>query len=302
MSEEQCIRKLWFRQEVVTELCHLLHTDLEAQSGTRTSLSVSVKVTVMLNFYATGPFQAPVGDICNISQFAVHCCIRQVTDALCSRRMNYINFSMSREKQDGHSHGFARIVGFPIVQGAIDCMHVELQAPPHNGEVLCNCKGDHSLNIQLVCDHRQMVLAVNARYPVSSHDSFILRENSVPQLFQPLHAGHDWFIDDKGYGLVTWLMTTPAKQCYNHNRATTRAIIDQTIGNLKQRFCYLDCSGGKFQYTPDRLSMSTIVCCRLHNLAIMRGQSLSPGIAAAPQEDDDDEEEDEGASAPEEAA
>uniref|UniRef100_UPI00398E79DC putative nuclease HARBI1 n=1 Tax=Pristiophorus japonicus TaxID=55135 RepID=UPI00398E79DC len=210
--------------------------------------------------------------------------------------MDYIKFSMSRQSQDERSCGFARIVGFLMVQGAIDCTHVALRALPHTGEVFRNRKGYHFLNVQLACDHRQMILAVNARYPGSCHDAFILRDSSVPRQFQPPHEGRAWLIGDKGYGVAPWLMTplhnptNPAEQRYNISYIATRTIVEQTIMVLKQHFCCLNRSGGAFQYSPDRVSIFTVVCCMLHNLTIMRG---SAGIHDSPQEDDDDEEEDE---------
>uniref|UniRef100_UPI00398EC0C7 putative nuclease HARBI1 n=1 Tax=Pristiophorus japonicus TaxID=55135 RepID=UPI00398EC0C7 len=296
MSEEQCIRRLRFHKEVVTVLCKLLQTYLAVDTGTRTSLSEALKVTVALNFYATGSFQSPVGDICNTSQFAEHCCIRQVTDALYSKQMNYFKFSMSREDQDERTHGFARIAGFPTVQGATHCTHVALRALPHNYEVFWNRKGFHSLNVQLVCDHRQMILTVNARYPGSCHDAFILREITVSRLFKPLHEGHGWLLGGKVYGVASRLMTSlrnptnPAEQHDNTSHTTTRAIVEQTIAVLKQRFRCLDHSGGPLQYSSDRVSTITIVSCILHNLAIMRGQPLTPGMDVPPQEEDDEEE------------
>uniref|UniRef100_UPI00398F6B59 putative nuclease HARBI1 n=1 Tax=Pristiophorus japonicus TaxID=55135 RepID=UPI00398F6B59 len=237
MSEEQSLRRLWFHKEVVTELCHLLHTDLEA----RTSLSVAVTVTVALGFHVTGSFRAPGGDIDNILQFAVHCCICLVTFTLYSRRMDYISFSMSMVKQEKRSCGFTKIAGIPMVQDAIDCTHMTLQAPPQSAEVYCNRKGYHSLNIQLVCDHRQIILA----------------------------------------------------QRYNESQAASRNIVEQTIRLQKQQFRCLDRSGGTFQYSPDRVSIFTIVCNMLHNLAIMGAQLLAPGRAAPPQEEEDDEDDQE---------
>uniref|UniRef100_UPI00398E4D7F putative nuclease HARBI1 n=1 Tax=Pristiophorus japonicus TaxID=55135 RepID=UPI00398E4D7F len=286
MSEEQCLRRLRFRKEVVTELCTLLRTYLAANISTRTSLSVAVKVTVALNFY-----QSPVGDICNISQFAVHCCIRQVTNALYGKLLNYIKFSMSREDLDK----LYQANGLPPVQGAIDCTHVALRAPPHNGEIFQNRKGFHFLNVQLLCDHRQMILAVNARYPGSCHDAFILRETTVPQLFKPPHEGRSWLLGDKGYGVAPWLMTplcnptTPAEQCYNTSHTTTRAIIEQTIRVLKQRFHCLDCSGRALQYSPHDHH------CLLHAAqpGHYEGPAITTGMDDPPQKDDDDDEEDE---------
>uniref|UniRef100_UPI00398E63B4 putative nuclease HARBI1 n=1 Tax=Pristiophorus japonicus TaxID=55135 RepID=UPI00398E63B4 len=237
MSEEQCLRRLRFRKEMVTELCNLQWIYLAADISTRTLLLVAVKVTVALNFSATSSFQSPAGDICNISQFAVHCCTRQVTSALFGKRFNDMKFSMSRQDQDEHTRGFARIAGFPRVQGAIDCMHVALRAPHHNGEIFRNHKGFPSLNVQLVCDHRQMVLAVNARYAGSCHDAFILRETCANTL-----QAFAWLLRYQGYCVAPWLRTplhnptTLAEQHYNTSHTTTRAIVEQTYGGSEAAF------------------------------------------------------------------
>uniref|UniRef100_UPI00398E6125 putative nuclease HARBI1 n=1 Tax=Pristiophorus japonicus TaxID=55135 RepID=UPI00398E6125 len=220
-----------------------------------------------------------------------------MTNALYSRRMDYIKFNMSRQSQDQRPCGLARVTGFPMVQGAIDRTHVALRVTPHNEVVFRNHKRFHSLNVQLVGDHRQTTLAVNAHYPGSCHDAFILQESSAPQLLQPPHEGRGWLSGDKGFGLATWPMTplcnptTPAEQRYNHSHATTRTRTEQTIGVLKQRFRCLERSEGAFQYSPERVSMFTVVCCMLHNLDITGGQPLPPGMPAAPQEDSEEEDE-----------
>uniref|UniRef100_UPI00398F35B3 putative nuclease HARBI1 n=1 Tax=Pristiophorus japonicus TaxID=55135 RepID=UPI00398F35B3 len=237
---------------MVTELCHLLQPDLKPQ--TRTALSVIVNITIVLNFYTNGSFQGATGDISNTFLFAVHCSISKVTDALYRKRRDYISFPMSREKQHKCACDIARIVGFPMVQGAIDCTHVALQAPLHNPEIFCNHKAYHSLNVQLVCDHTRGILTVNARYPGSSHDAFILRQTGVPALFQPPNGARCWLLADKRYLLSTWLMfplrnpTTPTQHSYNESYAATRNIIEQAIGVLKQWFRCLDRSGGGLQY------------------------------------------------------
>uniref|UniRef100_UPI00398EE6FF putative nuclease HARBI1 n=1 Tax=Pristiophorus japonicus TaxID=55135 RepID=UPI00398EE6FF len=297
LSEEQCTRRLRFTKEVVTELCHLLQPELQPQSRATTALPVALKVTVALHFFASGSFQSAGGNIANVSQFAVYCCIREVTDALYARRKDYVFFCLSREKQEERARGFARIAGFPMVQGAIDCTHVALRAPHNNPEIFSNRKGYHSLNVQLLCDHTQRILMVNARYPGSSHDAFILRQSSVPAIFQPPHQTQGWLLGDQGYPLCTWLMTplrnptTPAQLSYNESHAATRNVIKQTIGLLKQRFRCLDRSGGALQYTPERVSHFVVVCCMLHNLAIMRAQPLPARIVEPSQEEDEGEEE-----------
>uniref|UniRef100_UPI00398ECE6C putative nuclease HARBI1 n=1 Tax=Pristiophorus japonicus TaxID=55135 RepID=UPI00398ECE6C len=261
-TEEQCVRRLCFSKDVVTELCHLLQPNLEPQTRVRTALSVAVNGSIAHNFCANGSFQSATGDISNIFQFAVHRSICEVTDALHRRRRDCISFPMTREKQHKRACGFVRIAGSPMMQGAIDCTQVAL------------------------------ILTVNAHFPSSSHDVFILCQICVPAQFQPPHQPHGWLLGDKGYPLSTWLMTPlynpniPGQLSYNESHAATRNIIEQTIGVLKQRFRCLDHSGGALQYSVEWGSLFIVICCMLHNLAIMRTQPLPPDIAAPPQEEE----------------
>uniref|UniRef100_UPI00398E354E putative nuclease HARBI1 n=1 Tax=Pristiophorus japonicus TaxID=55135 RepID=UPI00398E354E len=293
LTDDQCLPRLRFRKYIVRELCNLLRPDLPPQTSLRTALSVTTKVTIALNFYATGSFQSATANILNISQFSTHRSIRQVTDAFYKRRSDYISFPMSREKQMKRQTGVVRTAGFPRVQAAIDCTHVTFKAPQANAEMFINRKGFHSLNVQLVCDHRRKILAVDARYPGSSHDAFILQQTGV---FSGPNQNYGWLLGDKGYPLCTWLLTllriprTVAQHAYNDSHSATSCIIEQCIGILKHRFHCLDCSGEVLQYLPEQVSQVVVVCCMLHNLAIMRSQPLGDEPPIVPEEEDQEEE------------
>ncbi|XP_062914350.1 putative nuclease HARBI1 [Mobula hypostoma] len=300
LSEEQCIQRLRFSKAVVTEICQLLQAELQPRTRAWTALPVEVKVTVTLNFLASGSFQAAAAaDLCHISQFAAHCCIRDVTDALYSRREDFISFPEGAEQQAERADGFAHIANFPKVQGVIDCTHVALRTPHVKPELYRNHKGFHSLNVQLLCDHEQKFLMVNAMYPGSSHDAFILRQSEVPAMFQPPDCLDGWLLGDKDYPLLPWLLTpvqSPAStaQCnYNQSHRATRSLVKDAIRVLKARFRCLDRSGGALQYSPERVSRFVVVCCMLHNLAIMRGQPLPEDFQQMDGEDDDDDDDDE---------
>ncbi|XP_067838988.1 putative nuclease HARBI1 [Heptranchias perlo] len=249
-SDDQCIRDLWFINEVVTEICQWLQPQLQPQNRAWTALPVAVKVTVALNFYGSGFIQAAAGDISNISWFAVHYSKRESTEAVYTMRKRFISFPFARDKQEEQAQGFARIAGLPMVQGAIDCMHITIRAPHRNSAIFLNRKGFHSLNVQVVCDHRQRIMQVNVRYLGSSHVSFILRQPSVPPTFQPAQQVKGWLLGDKGYLLMKWLMTLVrnahmcAQQTYNECHAAARNNLEHTISVLKHCFCCMDRSGG----------------------------------------------------------
>uniref|UniRef100_UPI00398ECDCE putative nuclease HARBI1 n=1 Tax=Pristiophorus japonicus TaxID=55135 RepID=UPI00398ECDCE len=231
--------RLRFRKDLVTELRYLLQADLEPPTRVKTALSVAAKVTIALKFYATGSFQGTTADISNISQFAVPCSICQVTDAL---------YKDQREA-DGAVNWLCQDSGLPQGSGRHRLHPHRIEGAAKQSRELPKLKGYHSLNVQLVCDHRGQIMAVDARYLGSSHDAFILRQ-ILPGVFELPNEGHGWFLGDKGYPLCTWLRTplrnptNPAQQSYNESHAATRGIIEQTITILKHRFHCLDCSGG----------------------------------------------------------
>uniref|UniRef100_UPI00398F1FAD putative nuclease HARBI1 n=1 Tax=Pristiophorus japonicus TaxID=55135 RepID=UPI00398F1FAD len=294
MSDDQCLRRLRFWKDVVTEIYNLLQLELELQTRVSTALSVASKVTIALNLYATDSVQAATTDICNISQFAAHTAICEVTDTL-YRRTDCISFSMTREHQLERQTGFMHIACLPRVQGVIDCIHVALTAPHQAAEQFRNRKGFLSLNVQLDCDHNCKILQVDAQYPGSTHDSFILHQSGVPSVFTGPNEHCGWLLGDKGQALSTWLMTslrnlrTDGQVVYNERLTATRTIIEHTIGILKQRFHCLDRSGGVLQYLRERVSRFMVVCCMLHNLATMRVQPLEGDAAVAPVEEEEEE-------------
>ncbi|XP_067859159.1 putative nuclease HARBI1 [Heptranchias perlo] len=232
----------------MTYLDHLLQPQLEPRTRAWTALPVAVKISMALNVYATDSFQAAAGDISDIIQFVVHHCIREVTETLYTRRRTFISFPMDRVKQDERALGSAHIAGFPKVQGGIDRTCFALLVTYHQSGMFLNRKGFHAFNVQLICDLRQHIMQFCARFPGHSHASFIVRQSSVPPLFQPGCQVTGWQPGNKGYTLQIWLMTpvrnpgTAAEVAYNESHAATRNIIKQMVGLLKQCFSCLHCS------------------------------------------------------------
>ncbi|XP_043544956.1 putative nuclease HARBI1 isoform X2 [Chiloscyllium plagiosum] len=266
MTEEQCLQQLRLSREAVTELCHLLNEDLQTQSTISTALPVAVKVTTALNFYAVGSFQA----------------------------------STDEQHQQQRTTHFYRVAGFPRVQGVIDCMCVAIRAPVHDAMAYMNHKGFYSINVQLVSDHQHRIMQVNAHFPGSSHSAFILRQSSVPALFEGEGSLEGWLLGDKEYPVQPWLMTplrhprTEAEHRYNEAHSKTRITVERTIGILKQRFRCLDRSRGALQYSPHKVSRMIIACCILHNFALQRGLTMEEEQneeSMVDQEPDSDDEE-----------
>ncbi|XP_067851961.1 putative nuclease HARBI1 [Heptranchias perlo] len=211
-------------------------------------------------------------------------------------RNRFITFPLDREKQNERTRGFARIAGFPMLQGAIDYTHFAMRAQHVNLVIYMNKKGFHSLNVQLVYDHTQCIMGVNTRYPESSHNVFTMRQSNMPAIFEPARQVKGWLLGDQGYPLMRWLTIpvrntrTRAEWAYNESHAAMCNVIDRTIGVLKQCFRCLDRCVGTLQYSAERVSRFIVVCCTLHDLVIMREQSLPPIIQHDPEPEEEEAE------------
>ena len=69
---------------------------------------------------------------------------------------------------------FYEIGGIPNVIGVVDGTHILIKSPPKETQSLFICrKGGHSMNIQIVCDAFYRIIDIVAKFPGSTHDSFI---------------------------------------------------------------------------------------------------------------------------------
>ena len=94
---------------------------------------------------------------------------------------------------------FCEVAGFPGVIGCIDGSHIPIIAPHQDKFAYVNSKKFHSVNIQGICDANLVFLDVVAKWPGSSHDSFILQASQVNDDFDQGKYGESWLLGDSGY-------------------------------------------------------------------------------------------------------
>ncbi|KAJ8913397.1 hypothetical protein NQ315_008790, partial [Exocentrus adspersus] len=172
-------------------------------------------IFVALHFFVQGSYQKAVGQdfFLAISQSSVSRCIKEVNLAL-ENLQNLIRFPNSDEELNLEK--FMNMPnGFPGIIGFIDCTHVAIVAPPTEDEnypavVFLNRKGYYSINVQIICQAELKILAINARFPGSVHDSAIWESSVAKQELHRIHnRGHNncWLIGDSGYPAQPWLLT-----------------------------------------------------------------------------------------------
>ena len=102
---------------------------------------------------------------------------------------------------------FYKAAGFPGVIRCINGLHIPIIAPHQDEFAFVNHKKFHSINIQGICDAHLVFLDIVAKWPGSSHKSFLLQASQVNDDFDQGKYGESWLLGDSGYRLKDWLVT-----------------------------------------------------------------------------------------------
>ncbi|XP_052242384.1 putative nuclease HARBI1 [Dreissena polymorpha] len=175
------------------------------------NVSALEKIIVTLRYFASGDFQINDGDIHKLSQPSVSRAVTQFTEMLANQETmtRNITFPTSMHDITRVKTDFQGIANFANVVGVVDGTQVQIQAPHVNEDAYVNRMGYHSINTQVIFNGQDRLIDIVARWPGSTHDSRILRESSVYQLFERGHVAseHKYLLGDSGYPCKQWLLT-----------------------------------------------------------------------------------------------
>ena len=94
--------------------------------------------------------------------------------------------------------------------GLIDGTHIQLKRPHAHEESYVNRKGVHSINMQITSLSNYKITDVCARWPGSSHDTWVLRNSGLFDKFENgIYPGipRGILLGDSGYPCNSWLIT-----------------------------------------------------------------------------------------------
>ncbi|KAJ1116798.1 hypothetical protein NDU88_005003 [Pleurodeles waltl] len=177
----------------IQELCAQLEPDLISPIRHPTDIPPLVQALSVLHFLASGYFHETVAMASGISRPMFSNVLTRVLSALMKHMRSYIVFpqvsDLATVKSDFYAMGH-----IPNIIGAIDGTHIAFVPPQRNEQVYRNRKSFYSLNVQIVCLADQYISHVNAKYPGSVHDAFILRNSSIPYMMSQLQRHRVWLI------------------------------------------------------------------------------------------------------------
>ena len=211
LTDSEIIQATRLPRYAFTELCHLIADDLVRSTARSYALPAETQLLAALQFYATGSFQWMVGRSCGLSQSSISHCINDVTNALIKLAPTSIYFPTDPTTLRANKQAFHAIAHFPNVIGAIDCTHIPIKAPSLNEEAYVNRKGVHTINVQAVCDADMRLLNVVAKWPGSSHDSFIWRSSGLHDMFERGHVQGGWLLGKLNQLLIKLKVIRPTR-------------------------------------------------------------------------------------------
>ena len=271
LSDDELISRYRLSRVCMLDLLETITDELQHPTSRGHAISPIVQLTTALRFYATGCFQREVADLHGISMSSVSRCIASVSRAIAMKVKDYITFSTDPEELRKVKAGFFNKTGFPNVIGVIDGTLIPIKGPSDDEPLYVCRKGYHALNIQVVCDSELNLLNIVAKWPGSTHDSFMLNASELYTLLENI-AVPGWLLGDSGYALKPWLLTpviaagTRPQQRYNSCHRRTRCVVERFNGVWKSRFRCLDRSGGSLQYSPPKCIMIIVATACLHQI------------------------------------
>ena len=180
-TDEEIRTRYRLGRDSIHFICDLLPDDLQRPTKRNHELSVETQVLATLRFLASGSFQQVVGDVLGIDKSSVS---RVVTH-------------------------FYEIRGFLSTIACVAGFHVPIAAPSNDENSFVNRKGWHSINVEDVSDAVNVFVDTVAKWPGSTHNSFILRTSNLHTYLKENHLRIDdgFILGDSGYALCRYLMT-----------------------------------------------------------------------------------------------
>ncbi|KAJ1191002.1 hypothetical protein NDU88_000319 [Pleurodeles waltl] len=217
MEDRHIIITYRLDRATIHELCAQLVPDL--MSG----IPPLVQVLSVLHFLASGSFQTTVAMASQMSQPIFSNVLSRVLSALLKHMRSYIVLPQVKDlptvKGDFYALGH-----ISNIIGATDGIHVAFVPPRRDEQVYRNRKSYHSLNVQMVCLVDQCISHVNAKYPGSVHDAYILRNSSILYVMGQLQRHCVWLIGGSLYYSLEKVCQIIVACCMLHNLALRRQV------------------------------------------------------------------------------
>ena len=138
--------------------------------------------------------------------------------------------------------------GFVRTIGAKDGTYIKIEIPKENFKDYINRKGYHSIQLQVVCNHRAMITHCYVGHPGSVHDRGVFRQSEVAEYLNDdcKFPFDNHLVGDSAYELHQHLLVpfkdnghlTAAQKNVNFRQSSARVVVERCFALLKGRVPY----------------------------------------------------------------
>ena len=260
-----------FSKETVERIAILLEPELLYDSNRGVPLTPVQQVCVALNHYAGGQFQRVTGWCGGISQNGARCALIRVTDALISRRADFIYMPGIAEMEETSQRNLVRFK-LPRFSMAVDGMMARFELapsglPPHKHKQLFWCRKQfYAINCQVLANDWR-ICDLDVRWPGSTHDSRVWGRSQVKPYVE--QQRRYLVAADSGYPISDVLIkpfpTNDAgqdrrKRLFNRRISGLRTVMSENIyGVWKRRFPIIKALRTHFQLSQKLIVATAIL-------------------------------------------
>ncbi|CAN7992729.1 unnamed protein product, partial [Ixodes hexagonus] len=210
-----------------------------------------------------------------VSESTCHAMITRVMTHLCQIAHRVIRYPSDLDKL---SSDFEQVCFFNLhrsIIGCVDGSYIPIRWPADKiRSTYINRHDMLSITAQGICDHNRRFLDVSVGCPSKIHDGSVFKFSAVSKRIPSLCEGA-WYhlLGDAAYPCREYLLPpykdygnlSPQQQAFNTKLSSTRVLIENSFGILKNRFRQLKVL--EF-ISVERMCQFTMSCCVIHNLCI----------------------------------
>ncbi len=166
--------------------------------------------------------------------------------------------------------------------GIIDGTHIPIVNYAINEQKIdfTNRKSFYSINLTLVVDFKERIIAASYEQPGREGDSTIYRQMNIYKNYSLFFNEGEYLFGDKAYPLSKNLLTPfkgisrdgiSGKSFYNFRHASVRSVVERAIGRLKARWAVLDMV---YVRSQEKANMILKVATILHNVCLQNNDNF----------------------------
>lgn len=225
-----------------------------------------------------------------VSPFSVIKSFRAINQAFFDAFRHHIGYATGIELAATMQH-YEQRHSIPRCIGAVDGSYIVLARAPLDDPVSYkNRKKQFSVILQVLADNKYMIRNATVSHPGSCHDNTVYRDSD---LHTYVHNTNYIVLADSAYTLTVntltpYSVTTTEQQVvYNNEHAAARVCVEQTFGQLKNRWRILKCLN--IEWGVDA-ALAVLNCCILHNMCKLFNDADSVDDGSEDDSSSDDDE------------